>query len=260
MVLMVTGHPRSGTRLLYRICDSHPDISLTTEFGCFRSLGVPLPLYILGILGRCWATRNAPILAPPGISRRSQLLRSYQFEARFLALLYRSRLPLVTVSDIESALRHLFPGKRIVGDKFTDYIFSLNQFTELEGISIIVIYRDCRDVTASYLERIRTDWRGAPVVSAFNTPQKIAERWLSAVSLMTRYKHKVCSIRYEDLVQCPEREFEKLGQWLEVDPNGFSRKLVHNSSVGSYGHRLSAEELSTVMRIAGMRMAELGYK
>jgi len=260
MVLIVTGHPRSGTRLLYRICDSHPDISLTKEFGCFRTIGVPLPLYLLGILGRCWATRNNPILTPPGMSRLPQLLRSYKFEAQFIALLYRSRPPLVTVSDIESVLRHLFPGKRIVGDKFTDYIFNLNYFAELDDISTIVIYRDCRDVTASYLERLRTNWRGTPVLSAFDTPQKIAERWLSAISWMTRYQHKVCTIRYEDLVQEPKHEFEKLGQWLDIDPNGFSMEFIHRSSVGGYRHRLSAEELSTVMRIAGVRMAELGYK
>jgi hypothetical protein len=184
---------------------------------------------------------------------------SYKFEVQFLTLLYRSHPPLVTISEIESALRHLFPGKHIVGDKFTDYVFSLNQFTELDDISTIVIYRDCRDVTASYLERIRTDWRKTPVISAFDTPEKISKRWLSAVSLMTRYQHKVCLIRYEDLVQYPEREFEKLGKWLEVDPNGFSKELIQNSSIGRYRQRLSPDELSIVMKIAGPKMAELGY-
>lgn len=260
MVLIITGHPRSGTTLLHKLCRNHPDIILTKEFGCFRTLGVPLPLYTLGILGRCWATRNNPILTSPGMSRRTQLLRSYKFEARFLTLLYQSGPPLVTVSDVESILRRLFLGKRIVGDKFTDYIFNLNQFVELDDISTIVIYRDCRDVTASYLERLRTDWRRMPILSAFDTPQKIAERWLCAISWMTRYQHKVHSIRYEDLVQWPEREFEKLGKRLEVDPDGFSADFVHDSSVGSYKHRLSAAELSTVMWIAGSRMAELGYK
>jgi hypothetical protein len=259
MLLIITGHPRSGTTLLYRLCDSHPDIRLTKEFGCLRALGVPIGLYALGILGRFWATFNNPILIPPGVSRRSQLLRSYLFEVRFLRRLYRSHASLVTVSDVESALRHLLPGARIVGDKFTDYVFALNQFVELDGVSTVVIYRDCRDVTASYLERVRTDWRGKQVLSSFDTPGKIASRWLSAITWMNRHQNKVCTIRYEDLVQQPEHEIEKLSQCLNVDPTGFSKELIYGTSVGSYRHRLSAEELSAVMEVAGQRMTELGY-
>jgi len=47
---------------------------------------------------------------------------------------------------------------------------------------------------------------------------------------------------------------------LKVDPAGFPKELIYNTSVGSYRHRLSDEELSTVMEIAGQKMAELGYK
>ncbi len=73
-------------------------------------------------------------------------------------------------------------------------------------------------------------------------------------------EHKVCTIRYENLVQQPEQEINKLSQWLKVDPAGFPKELIYNTSVGSYRHRLSDEELSTVMEIAGQKMAELGYK
>ncbi|HEX3035054.1 MAG TPA: sulfotransferase [Thermodesulfobacteriota bacterium] len=260
MALIITGHPRSGTTLLQKICDSHPDIQVTHEFGCFRTLGVPISLYCLGVLGRCWATRSRPILTQPDVSHFSNLLRCYKLEARFLAQIYRSHSPLVTVSNVESALRHLFPNARIVGDKLPDYVFNLNQFVELDNVSVVVIYRDCRDVTASYLEKLHNGWGSVPVFGAFDTPQKIAENWLSAIQSMTRYQHQVCIIRYEDLIKRPECEFKKLGQCLDVDPAGFPKELVRDSSIGSYKHRLSADDLSAVMRIAGHKLADLGYE
>lgn len=52
MALLLTGHPRSVTQLLQRICDRHPDVELTNEFGCFRALGTTRTHYAIGILGR----------------------------------------------------------------------------------------------------------------------------------------------------------------------------------------------------------------
>ena len=259
MALIVTGHPRSGTQLLQQLLDAHPDVRLTNEFGCFRTLGVPRSLFTLGILGRCWARRKLPILAPPGVGRRERLRRSYAFEGRFLLRLHRLNPPLVQAAHVEAVLRDLFPGAHVVGDKLPDYVFNLNQFAGLDGVQTVVIYRDVRDVTASYLERLRAGWNRVPVFGAYDTPRKIAERWVEAAGQVWKHEGDVLALRYEALVRHPERELERLARWLDVDAGGFPRETVRPSGVGSYKRRLSAGERATVEAVAGPAMAELGY-
>ncbi|MGI9173746.1 MAG: sulfotransferase family protein [Rhodothermales bacterium] len=259
MTLIVTGHPRSGTQLLQRLLNGHPDVRLTNEFGCFRTLGVPRSLFALGILGRCWARRKLPILKPPGASPREHLQASYAFEGRFLLQLHRMNPPLVHASHVEAILQSLLPGARLVGDKLPDYVFNLNQFAGLDGVKTVVIYRDVRDVTASYLERLRSGWDRMPVFSAYDTPQKIAGRWVEAVRQMRKHEDEVLVLQYEALVHHPERELERLAQWLEVDAGGFPKDLVRPSGVGSYRQRLSADERAAVEAVAGPAMAALGY-
>ena len=259
MTLLVTGHPRSGTQLLQRLLNSHPDIRLTNEFGCFRTLGVPRSLFALGIFGRCWARRKLPILTPPGMSRREHLQTSYAFEARFLLQLRRMRPPLVHAADVEAILRSLFPPARLVGDKLPDYVFNLNQFAGLDGVKTVVIYRDARDVTSSYLERLRAGWDRMPVFNAYDTPHKIAERWVEAANQMRKHESEVFALQYEALVHHPEHELTRLAEWLDVEASGFPQDLVRPSGVGSYQQRLTAEERAAVEAVAGPMMAELGY-
>ena len=260
MTLLVTGHPRSGTQLLQRLLNAHPDIRLTNEFGCFRTLGVPRTLFALGILGRCWARRRLPILTPPGLSPREHLQTSYAFEGRFLLRLRQMQPPLVHAADVEAILRSLFPPAHLVGDKLPDYVFNLNQFAGLDGVKTVVIYRDVRDVTASYLERLRAGWDRMPVFNAYDTPHKIAERWVEAARQMQKHEGEVFALQYEALVHRPERELARLAEWLDVDAGGFPRDLVRPSGVGSYRQRLSAEERAAVEAVAGPVMAELGYR
>ena len=259
MTLIVTGHPRSGTQLLQRLLNSHPDVRLTNEFGCFRTLGVPRSLFALGILGRCWARRKLPILTPLGMSPREHLQASYAFEARFLLQLHRMNPPLVHAAHVGAILHTLLPGARLVGDKLPDYVFNLDQFAGLDGVKTVVVYRDVRDVTASYLERLRAGWDRMPVFNAYDTPQKIAGRWVEAIGQMRKHEGEVFALQYEALVHHPERELARLAQWLDVDAGGFPNDLVRPSGVGSYRQRLSADERNAVEAVAGPTMAALGY-
>ena len=49
---------------------------------------------------------------------------------------------------------------RIVGDKFPAYMFKMNQFVDLQELLRLVIYRNCRDVTSSFLKKLETDANG----------------------------------------------------------------------------------------------------
>jgi len=52
MALIVTGHQRSGTSLLARLLNAHPEVRLTSEFGNFLRVGSPPGRYIRRLLKR----------------------------------------------------------------------------------------------------------------------------------------------------------------------------------------------------------------
>jgi hypothetical protein len=187
------------------------------------------------------------------------ILRGHVFAARYLFNIHKLNREIIDVPTIEAALRSIFAKTLIVGDKLPDYVFSLNELVETGGLSCLIIYRDCRDETSSVLEKTRTTWRNKMLVKDYNTTEKIARSWVLAIEQMERYKDNVHIVRYEDLVHNPERELFALGNWLGVDPAGFSTKMLQNTSIGKYKRALADEELTTVIEIAGPTMERLRY-
>jgi hypothetical protein len=163
------------------------------------------------------------------------------------------------VRAIETVLQSIFPQTRVVGDKYPEYVFWLDEFAQIDSLYSLIIYRDCRDVTNSTLKKAKTTWRDKSWVKKINTAEKIAKRWVRAIEMMERHKDKLHIIRYEDLMREPKRELKALGRWLGVDPAGFPEKMVRNTSIGKYKSGLSDEELATVINIAGPTMERLGY-
>lgn len=256
MVLLIVGHIRSGTTLLRNLCDSHPKIALTSELNYFSGLGKTYGENSLILLNRLWGKT---------INSRMSLrwhVRYYAFVVCYLFKIGRYRKGLIDVAAIEATLQSIFPKASIVGDKTTNYLFLLDEFVAVSGLSFLIIFRDCRDVISSTLERVRTKWRKQPWAKKIDTAEKIAKRWVHCIEIMERHKDKIHIIRYEDLVQDPRRELEALAKWLEADATGFSEHVIRrisNSSIGKYKTGLTNEELKTVMKIAGTTMARLGY-
>ena len=265
MILLIGGHPRSGTTLLRHLCNSHPEMVITNEFGNFLGLEKPYGDYSRLIVRRLWdkGVMENRQLVWSGINRRwmkvVNILRAHIFAAQYLIKVHEHRRKLIGAQSVEASLRDIFPGKRVIGDKLPDYLFLLDKLAGTAGMSFLIIYRDCRDVTSSVLEKVRTTWRSKPWVNEFNTVEKVAKRWVLAIGQMEHYKDKVHIVRYEDLVHHTERELIALGNWVGVDPAGFSIKMVRNTSVGKYRSGLTDKELATVMEIAGPTMERMGY-
>jgi hypothetical protein len=189
-------------------------------------------------------------------------LSRYVFAARYLFNLPRHQNGLIDVAAIEFTLRSIFPEARIIGDKTPNYVFLLDEFAEASGLSCLIIYRDCRDVTSSTLERVRAKWHRNPWSQIIDTAEKIVRRWVRSIELMERHKSRIHIIQYEALVQEPRRELEALARCLDVDSSGFSENVIsriRRTSIGKYKTGLTDEELKTVMQIAGPTMVRLGY-
>jgi hypothetical protein len=254
MALIITGHQRSGTTLLARLFNAHPEVRLTGEFGNFVEIGAPRSRYVRrllkrwgGIVVRGW--------------RRNVMIQSNRFVLEYLKRIMGAGPDGVTIEIIEHALHDLLPGAKVVGDKYPEYIWDLDGLAGIAGLSTLVIYRDCRDVTSSTLVRARTDWRRMPVfVRKLNTAEKVARRWVRAINLMETHSDKVFMMRYEDLATHPIEALDRLSEWLDIDPAGFDARGISSRSIGKYRQGLTHAEIDTVVKIAGPTMSRLGYR
>jgi hypothetical protein len=249
MVLLIGGHARSGTSVLRAVCNRHPEMRVTSEVGSFLPTISSYRAHCIHVLKRLLANKYSFSSSHHNVS----FVRLYLFTA------YRFRQQVLDSRAIEAVLRSIYPQAKIVGDKWPDYVFQLEKLAAIDGLRIVIIYRDCRDVVSSTLIKARTDWRGRPFAKQVNSPEKIAARWVRAIESMERHREQLHVIRYENLVQHPQGELEALGRWLDVDPRGFPFKIIRNTSIGKHKTKLSAEELARVIDIAGPAMRRLGY-
>jgi hypothetical protein len=253
MALIVTGHQRSGTTLLARLLNAHPEVRITGEFGNFLEIGAPRSRYIrrqlkrwVGIVVRGW--------------RRNVAIQSNRFVLQYLKRIMAAGGSGVTAEIIDQTLHELLPGAKVVCDKYPEYIWDLDVLASAPGLSTLVIYRDCRDVTSSTLVRARGDWRRMPLfVRKLDTAEKVARRWVKAIDLMEAQRDKLFMMRYEELATNPGETLGQLSAWLGIDPAGFDAQRISSRSIGKYQRGLTHAELDTVMKIAGPTMSRLGY-
>ena len=259
MLLIIGGHQRSGTTLLRRLCDQHPDMRITMEFGSFVPIDSPYTEDSRRMFRRWQQMQNRPF--DSSYAKKSWIrLRNLVFVTRYLSKMRGYWKDNIGLPAIEAALGGIFPESHVVGDKYPDYVYLLDKLKKIDGLRRLIIYRDCRDVTSSTLRMARTKWRNAEFSKAMDTAEKVAKRWVQAIELMEKHADGLWIMRYEKLVEYPRRELKALSNWLGVDPSGFRTRLIRDTSIGKYRSGLTDEELATVMEIAGPTMARLGYE
>ena len=260
MALLVTGFQRSGTTFLMQLCHAHPQISLTFETSIYQFVGYSFPHYCKRILSRWYHTKNHYLYDNTKTSRKNLIMfNNLLFVSRFLIDLNVQREGKVNHEAITATLRKKYPKALIVGDKWPAYSIILNKLAPLSGLKLLVIYRDCRDVTSSALHMVRTVWHKQKWAENRDTAEKIAAAWVKRMEIMERNAAAIYPIRYEDLINQPRETMNGVGVWLNVDPQFFPIDLVKKGSIGKYKDVLSASELKSVMDIAGPTMTKLGY-
>jgi hypothetical protein len=212
----VVGAARSGTTLLQRMLDAHPQLAVVNEtYWLRRRFREEAGLTREGLV--------TPALLP-------QLLASPRFprmgvtEEDLVGLLsdegpVRYEHFVARIFDLYAARR----GKPLAGDKTPGYVRRIGQMHELwPRARFLHIVRDPRDVCLSMLE-----WRsGERTAGQFGTWEmdpviSTALYWKYSVGIgreagqslgPTLYQE----VRYEDLVSSPERELEQICDFLRI--------------------------------------------
>lgn len=258
-VLAISGHPRSGTTLVRNLCNMHPEIFVTMEFRNLDGVGRSRLGYVRYILDSSWRERSRSILSQGKNEKdRRKVLKSYFFIARYLFSIYRQADDSVRLKDIERAIQGITHVK-IVGDKYPNYLLKMDRFSLMDGLKIVVIYRDGRDVISSFLKQTRTNWKGRRFAMQYDSAEKLATRWVDAINIMEKYSTKAHIVRYENLVQHPTEEIKLLADYLGVDDVDFSVDMISNTNVGRYKTELSKQELESIDNVAGSTLARLDY-
>lgn len=258
MALIIGGHPRSGTTILNRLCQLHPEIAMTGEFRSFQNLNLPYLEYVRG-LRMDWYRRGIVSHAGRNAPLRAKLL-SLGFLAIFLGrLLSKARRP-IGVQDVGWALHGIFPRAKVVGDKYPRYVFSLDDLVTEKDLKRVIIYRDARDVVSSYLRMVETAWKDLDFVRK-NSPnaRRVAHAWVRSIELMEQHESKLHIIRYETLCDAPRRHLDELANYLGVSSEGFKHNKVRATSVGRYTDGLTQAQVEDVLQVAGPTLERLNY-
>lgn len=273
--VFVVGAARSGTTLLQSMIDAHPDIALVGELHFFDQIlrlreSIPEPLD-----GKAIEPLRRGILTCHAVQFVPEIERALDLALPRLAADPRPTYGQLLRRMLE-AFRELRGAGR-VGEKTPTNIRYLPEIVALfPDARIVHILRDPRDSISS---RIRYPFSSPSVI--FNTllwkiEMMLAFDFRAAEAGNERYME----VRYEDLVQDPERELRRVCRFIDVDYAedmlaGHQRvdlmvkdepwkegvgKPVNSRSVGAWRQRLAPAEVGLIEAVGGAFVERTGYR
>lgn len=262
--IFIVGAPRSGTTLLRAMLNRHPRIGLCDETFYFYYVYARQRTF-----GDLKEIRNRRLLAEKYIA--TDRIRRLEMDAGDLTE------TLVTEGDsyaafFASLMRHYAGslGKVRFGEKTPDHAMHAETLCSwYPDCRIIHLLRDPRDVVASL---VRMPWGS-------NSAMANARRWVNCTTgaLQCQDRDNYLRLRYEDLVEDPQRELETICRFLgekysdamlvpdedaKADRWWFERaqgKVTKNRH-GKWREELTSAQVAIVEHIAGDHMRRFGYE
>jgi hypothetical protein len=209
--LFIVGCARSGTTLVHRIVDAHPQIAITPE---------------MHWISRQFKGRNS-LVTPELVSELSGHKRFAQFEINreeFEGLLGSGEaIPYRTFLNRVFGLYGKIKNKPLVGSKTPAYVRSIPTFHALwPDAKFVHLIRDGRDVCLSVLNWNKAErtagryasWEEDPIsTTALWWERKVRKAREDGAALGSGLYHEM---HYEDLVDDPQRECKRLCEFLGV--------------------------------------------
>ena len=270
-LLIVGGHPRSGTTFAQLLVSSFPEAATVNETHVLSQIVGPSLRSFDGFSERARTGRRN--VGPNVVFQRGEFLRYYQ------------RM----VDDLRDRVLKRKPGASIAIEKTPENLLYWRELTSLRlGMAFLEVVRDPRDVFAS-LKAARRDW--ANDWSGIGA-QNFAQRWCTFVRQGNALRdHPVRShrLRYEALLgpnapQALSTALQALGldrgpaecraalerlsisrmksgvvdlPWdLGREPDGFFR----NGRAGGWTEELTDPEIKAIEAVAGPTMISVGYE
>ena len=226
--VFIVGCPRSGTTLLRRVVDAHPQIAITPE-----TQWIP----------RLFKRRKG--LSPQGLVT-PKLIDKLIAHRRFLLLgigrdelvtLLKVREP-ISYADFVGGLFDLYGkarGKQLVGDKTSGYVRNLRALHELwPAARFVHVIRDGREVCLSVMSWSKVDRATGFFQSWDDDPVSTAALWWACNVRFGREIGQMLGpklyyeIRYDLLVAHPAEECAKLCDFLDVHYSDAMPKFYEN--------------------------------
>ncbi len=203
--VFIVGCPRSGTTLLQRMLDAHPDVAVAPETFFVRRFWQRRDEY--GDLARDDAFARllrdvtaTPEFAEMGLDAEAFVREAMQEERTYAAVFRRL---------LEQFGRRR--GARVVGEKTPNHVLYLPTLHELfPEARFIHVVRDARAVANSWRSVPWTSgrrWRDAEVWVEYVAAGRAAESWLGEA---------LYAVRFERLVRAPEAVLRRLCRMLEL--------------------------------------------
>lgn len=223
-LIFVGGSPRSGTTLVQNILDSHPDIAGGPEFDLVKYF-IEFRNRIQLVFKKSEQSININV-----ICSNEDLDNEIGFVIERILLQYGQK-----------------KGKKLVSEKTPDNILYFESLLEIFPKSrFIFCIRDPRSVISSLLEvgkrakqkGIQTPYFTTNIFEAINM---VNEHNLAGFKLLDN--PKVVMIRYEDLVENPEKETRRICKWLNLD---WSENLLRQDEIKHDGEVGLTEKLTGI--------------
>jgi hypothetical protein len=274
--VFIVGCQRSGTTLLQRVLNAHPQLAITPESN-----------WIPRLAAKRWALTEDGLVTSKLISRllaHRKFARLRLNEKQILAITREERR--VSYSFLVSQIFDLYgemQGKPLVGDKTPAYVRSIDILHRLwPSAHFVHVIRDGRNVALSLLEWPKVHPKPGNFVTWNEDPLSTAALWWDLNVSRGREARKLLGpelyyeVRYESLVENPREACAAVCAFLhlpfddcmlefyavrEGDP-GLEKKcagLPITPGLRNWKSQMTPDQIESFEAIAGELLEDLGY-